>query len=290
VQRENDMTTPLSIERRQELSHKDFIREYVETNRPVIITDALTNWKALGRWNLEFFKSKFHERSVVVDSKTYTMSQLIELIEHSSCDRIAPYLRNQPLKKVFPELMSDVSPLPAYFSPNWLKGPFFPSQGSDLEIYIGGAGGSFPYLHYDGNYYYAFLCQLCGRKEFVAYGPDQTPFLYAKGSHHRNHSEINSVDHPDLKRFPLFAQARGMRFELGPGEILYIPGGWWHTAKMITSSITVSMNSACRANWKHVTEDICYKARLKSPLLAVALRTYLFAVGLFKSVRDGMSS
>jgi hypothetical protein len=110
--------------------------------------------------------------------------------------------------------------------------------------------------------------------------------MYPKDAHHRNHSEINNVDQPDLQRFPLFAQARGMRFELGPGEMLYIPGGWWHTAKMLSASITVSMNSACRANWKNVTEDICYKARLKTPLLAVALRVYLFGVGLYKTCQD----
>jgi hypothetical protein len=50
----------------------------------------------------------------------------------------------------------------------------------------------------------------------------------------------SDIDNPDLDKFPLFAKAVPMRFRLHPGEILFIPGGLWHTAKMLTPSISVN--------------------------------------------------
>jgi hypothetical protein len=275
-----------SIPRREAPSREEFVRDYLEPNLPVIITGALTGWRAMSRWNLDFFKASYASTEVEIDGQTYTMKSFIELVEQSRGGRVAPYLRNQILGQLFPELLEDLKPLPAYFRPNWLAGPFFPSKGSEIELYIGGTEGSFPYLHYDGNGYYAFLCQILGRKEFLAYAPDQTPYLYPRPGHHRNHSQIENCQHPDLQKFPMFARAKGFTSHLDPGEILFIPAGWWHTARMLTASITVSMNTANGFNWKRVTDDICFKAGLKAPLLPTALRGYLGMVGLFKSLCD----
>jgi len=44
------------IERRENLSNEEFMKEYVYANRPVIVTDALRQWKAVGRWTPEFFR------------------------------------------------------------------------------------------------------------------------------------------------------------------------------------------------------------------------------------------
>jgi histone arginine demethylase JMJD6 len=276
----------LSIDRRDRLSHQEFYQSYVLVNRPVVIVDALKDWKALTRWTLDFFRTRYADRSVSVDGRAYPMPEFVDRVKSSSAERPAPYLRNQEVRKLFPDLMEDLKPLPIYFYPNWLGGPLFPSLGSQLEIYIGGAGGSFPYLHYDGNYYFAFICQILGRKEFILFGPDQTPWMYPQAGHHRGHSEVNSAIRPDLEKYPLFARATGMKFEVGPGEMLFIPGGWWHTARMLSASISISMNSACAANWGQVTADICYKAARKNRLLAAALRLYLGLVGVGKSLLD----
>ena len=43
-----------------------------------------------------------------------------------------------------------------------------------IELYIGGEGASFPVLHYDGMHTHAFLMQLYGTKEYVAFAPQQS--------------------------------------------------------------------------------------------------------------------
>jgi tRNA wybutosine-synthesizing protein 5 len=44
--------------------------------------------------------------------------------------------------------------------------------------------------------------------------------LYVTGST----SAVVDLDNPDLASFPLFSRARFIDVELGPGDMLYIPG------------------------------------------------------------------
>jgi hypothetical protein len=45
-------------------------------------------------------------------------------------------------------------------------------SGRQREICIGGKGGAFPVLHYDGLASHAFLMQIYGRKKFILYAPE----------------------------------------------------------------------------------------------------------------------
>ena len=48
----------------------------------------------------------------------------------------------------------------------------------DLEIFFGGPGGEFPYLHYDFLGLYAYINQIYGEKEFTIFPPEQQKYLY----------------------------------------------------------------------------------------------------------------
>ncbi len=74
---------------------------------------------------------------------------------------------------------------------------------------------------------------------------------------HENKSAVDNIETPDLSRFPKFCSASGFRFKLYPGETLFVPAGWWHTARILTPSITVSINGANAANWKDFRHDFC---------------------------------
>ena len=176
-------------------------------------------------------------------------------------------------------MKSDVEPLPEYFLPNWLRDHYLLkpvrevlNRGAAIEIYIGGKGGAFPVLHYDGAGTHAFLMQIYGRKQYIVYPPDQERFLYPSPDK-ANLSLINSVDRPDLEKFPLFAQAKPTIFVLEPGELLFVPSHWWHTAKMLTPSITISINVLNESNWAELVGFVAKRRR--NPLLSYASRIYL---------------
>jgi ribosomal protein L16 Arg81 hydroxylase len=157
------------------------------------------------------------------------------------------------------------------------------NRGAALEIYIGGQGGAFPVLHYDGAGAHAFLMQVYGRKQFIIYPPSQEKFLYPSPEK-ENLSLINSVDNPDLAKFPLFAQAEPTVFILEPGEMLFIPSHWWHTTKMLTPSISISANVVNQSNWHELVTFVSMRRR--NPLISFASRVYLTGAGAKRSWRD----
>ena len=85
--------------------------------------------------------------------------------------------------------------------------------------------------------------------------PNSEPFVYP-GPLNSNQSPID-VENPDFDRYPLFARAAGFRFKLYPGETLFVPAGWWHTARILSPSITVSVNGVNAANWGSFFRDFC---------------------------------
>ncbi len=271
------------------LSCQEFASEYLVPNRPVILTDGLAPWKAVGRWTPAFFRDRYAEKIVTIDKVSYSMREFIDRVENSVPGHVAPYFRNREVRVEFPELLADLTPSPVYIRPNWLRGPFYPSAGREAEIYIGGAGGGFPFLHYDSNSTHAFLAQIHGEKEAVLYAPEDTDFVYPKETP-RHHSWITRVDPPDFTRFPLFARAVAHRGCLTPGSLLFLPNRWWHTARMLTPSITISHNVANRSNWRNVTDEICYKASERNAALATAMRAYMRILGWGQALTDRLTT
>lgn len=270
-----------AIERRTALSGVDFATEYVRRNRPVVISDALHGWPALERWTPEFFKERYAHKEFTLDEKTWRLAGLMDLVLNSSPENPAPYLRNQVLREHFPDLVGDIDPDLPYFRPNWMTRSFRIKdineelhRGAEIELYIGGNGRGFPVLHWDGIHTHAFLMQVYGRKQFFIYGPEQTPFMYAD-PYQANVSRVNSVEQPDLEKFPLFAEAVPTVFVLEPGEMLFIPSGWWHTTRMLTPSISLSINTANGSNWRALARDLAHRRR---GLAARARALYLHAV------------
>jgi hypothetical protein len=246
-----------------------------------VVTQSIRHWRASSTWTPDFFRQHYGDRDVSVDGQNWKLGALIDRIEASSANQPAPYLRNEWLAKWPKQVLADITPMPECSLPNWLDSWAFPSRDHPtfVELYIGGPGAKFPLLHFDNWHTHAFLMQLHGEKEYVALAPDQGKFLYPQGGTESNKSRIDDVLHPDLQRFPLFAQARGIRFRLSPGETLFVPAGWWHTARILSTSITVSINGANEANWKSFTRDYCRSINAYSRLKAACLLVYMDVLG-----------
>lgn len=271
-----------AIERISGVSHREFVRRFIDPQRPVVLTDAIAHWRAVGRWTPEFFRATYGDVPVVIDKKTWRLGDYIDAMLAATPGAPAPYLRNQLVEPWIPELMADITPLPLCTRPNWLDSRLFPRRESlrTLEIYIGGAGAQFPILHYDGLHTHAWLMQLYGTKRYVVYPPEQTPLMYRRNGIESNKSFIVDVEHPDLEKFPLFAKATPTVFDLHPGETLFVPSGWWHTVKILTPSITISVNAANRPNWSAFREDYVGTMRGRRPAAyCAALSAYLTLLG-----------
>jgi hypothetical protein len=272
-----------------QLGCQRYVREYLEPLKPVVITGALEHWPARSKWTLDFFQDHYGNLPLEVDGRHLSMAQLIAEVGNSTPHAPAPYLRNYPLQELPPALQADVAPMPSCTGPNWLDHPLVTIRWSltSPELYIGGPGARFPFLHYDGLHTHAFLMQIQGVKEYIGFSPDQTPYMYTRsgpgytrsGPGQPNISEINDIENWDTNRFALYGNAKGIRFTLHPGETLFMPSGWWHTACILSPSITVSINGANAANWSDFRKDFCryYVAGRRLP--PWSYNAYLFFVG-----------
>jgi hypothetical protein len=285
------------IDRRSNLSYDDFVRQYVKRKRPVIITDAAKDWPALKTWDLEYFKTRFGD--VTLPRRAMRVRDLIDEVATSTKDRPSTYAFSLSIPKLFPELLRDLEPLPRYWEPNWLDSPVLlpgvPGHKlhhiTGLEVNIGGAFSTFPFIHYDDLWTQTFVTQVHGRKEWVLYPPDHTPFMYPKepGS---NHSRLPVEGEIDLTEFPLASNLRPIRFCIEPGEMFYNTPGWWHTTHALSSpSIAVVLSTASGPVWPRITWEVIKAAFrdhkwYKAPAAAAYYATYMTAFGFARSIKD----
>ena len=159
-----------------------------------------------------------------------------------------------------PELLPDLEPLSPYAFPRRLASPLMlrPWRRPDgyLKLLIGGVGGRFPVLHYDGDNAHATIVELYGEKEFVLYPPETSLCMYPSADM-PNQSLMLDIRHPDLERFPLFANAQQYHSVLHPGDMVFVPSHWWHSARVLSPSISIGQNMLGVFNWRGYVNEVC---------------------------------
>jgi len=283
-----------AIERRDasELSYERYVAEYVDRNRPVILSNSAPQWNAMRAWTPAFFRERFGAQTVNVSYQTkMPMAELIDAILASTPEQPGPYLHKVLIYRDMPELLADLSPDNVYSFPRRYAGSLMPRrfQRPDgfLKLLIGGAGGKFPLMHYDTDNSHAMITEIYGDKEFLLFPPEDTKYVYpCENSDHT--SMIENPDKADLSRFPLFAQATQYRGTVYPGDSILIPSAWWHAARALNPSISVCTNMMYRSNWPGFIDQACDPAVVRNPLNRAAKRAYLTGLGTVLTACEGL--
>lgn len=118
-----------------------------------------------------------------------------------------------------------------------------------LNLWLG-PGGHVSSLHYDPMD--GTLSQLYGQKRVILFPPSQTYNLYpiAVWNHLVHGLKRRAVysqvypDRPDVESFPRFQIAQQHRYEviLDPGDVLFLPAGWWHEVVSLGTGVVCSTN------------------------------------------------
>lgn len=148
------------------------------------------------------------------------MSEYLDLVAAGTQD-LPPYLGNLELRE-----LNSLCHWPTYFSK---MGP--------PRFWLGPAGTVTP-LHcdYDDN----IFAQIWGTKRIFLAPPHHDEFLYP--------SEANAIlfgspfdpEAPDFDKFPLARQATTIECIVNPGELLYVPAGWYHQVRALTFSLSAN--------------------------------------------------
>lgn len=228
-----------------------FESEYLGRETPVIVTDALYDWKAINTWSPEYLASVLkHKRAIVAVSKedkfncdpsgqvgrqashfrheTLDFITIVSRILKSDSTSERYYVMQTSIPDEFPELLRDIK------IPTWVG-----SNKTAINLWFGTANNVTP-LHHDSTN--NFFAQIYGRKRITLFDPSQTEWLYPYPVHvAMNHISFVDIENPDLMRYPEYRKAQPMECLLGPGELLYIPAYWWHHVRSVDVSISVNI-------------------------------------------------
>lgn len=283
--------SPVSwVERRNDLDVQEFAERYRDARRPVVIADAARAWPLYGRGTPEYFREHYGEHRVRVRGHDYALRELIDRLQASTVEHPGPYPCKFEIAKTFRELLPEVSPRFAYSLPDRQTSSCVPQRlfaaVNNLEIFFGGPGGEFPYLHYDVLRLHAWITQIHGDKEFTLYAPGQEHLLYVNPDMPWQ-SSIRDHHHPDYERYPLFREAKCQKVVVHAGETLFLPCGWWHTARSLNMTISVAFDQLGPDNWRDFIGDVVEEKRRAGPRWkAAAVGAYLSLIGPLLSTSE----
>ena len=248
-----------TIPRFTQLSRQDFLDHYYAKNTPVILTGVMQKWAALHLWNPDYLQHHYGDVSVQVQAerqndpeyeinvekhrKTVLFKEYIQWIKQagSSNDYYMVANNGNLDREEMKGLLNDLEIFPEYLNPADRKGRIF--------FWFGPEGTITPLHHDPVN---LMLAQVLGRKKLTFFPPQQTPFLYNQVG---VFSKIDP-ENPDTQQYPLFKQAKPIEVILEPGEVIFIPVGWWHHVKSLDLSISVSFTNFVFPNhyeWRNPT-------------------------------------
>ena len=111
-----------------------------------------------------------------------------------------------------------------------LEGKFGDLRSASVRL--ARTGSLFP-VHYEQNALVIAQCR--GVSRYLLFDPLYHPSLYAYPEDHpfRRYSRLDDLGHVDVEQFPLAAELRGVEVELGPGDALLLPRGWWYQEHVV---------------------------------------------------------
>lgn len=247
---------------------------------PCIFKKGIEHWPALKKWKPQFFKKKFGNLDITVnynlpDKGCPYLHQEAKYLKNMSLEKFIDfmaendrcYIAQQDIQK-FKDIDLDY---------NFLD--IIPESQQDKEIFtnlwIGKNTRSGLHFDYTDN----FLVQVYGTKKVFLVAPEENKYLYPLAENFTK-TQVNPLE-PDFIKFPKFKEARVLEGEIAPGEVLFIPKGWFHYIYAPGDSISLNcwygdelslkafLLSFFRSGWRvwvHFMKDFIWHGILKRPI------------------------
>jgi len=236
------------IFRREHLSAEEFLDRYYAPGQPVVLAGEIEHWPARTRWTPDYLCAKVGSREVVCqdgrdsdpDFERYKDNHTRRVRFDHFIDRITRDAGNAAYVTAYNAGANAAALAPLDADIGRLDKFLAPANGGHGGLIWIGPAGTFTPLHHDltNN----LLVQVVGRKRVVMAAATETPDLY-NDSH--VFSRIRDVTDPaiDLTVFPRLANVTFHEVLLEPGEILYIPIGWWHQVEALDFSVSLTFTN-----------------------------------------------
>jgi hypothetical protein len=237
---------PVEVDRRSGLSREEFLDQYYSQNRPVFLTDVCDRWPALSRWNPDYMVEKLGAVEIEVmagresdpeyeinsDDHKFMMpfDEYVAKITNAARSNDTYLVANNKLlaTKAASVLWDDFNLDERYMGPD-------PHRNQAFLWF--GPGGTVTPLHHDA--LNVLFNQVYGWKHLILIPSLQINRVY------NNIGVYSAVDplNPDLDQYPSFAGAEQLHIDVGPGQSVFIPAGWWHHVESLETSISISFTN-----------------------------------------------
>ena len=231
--------TTLPVARESSLSNEEFRKTYFKRKSPVVFSDIVNKWPAYTKWSLTYFQEiDFHSPVHIEDGdvlqgqtrfhKETLRDYVTSLLEGKFDEDQISYLAAFDILRFISELSNDVD-----FS--------LLTHMTVRNVLFVWLGPPYTITGFHTDWAHNLLAQIQGRKEILLVAPSQSKFMYPsrKYDFRSQLSEI-VINETTLDHFPKFGQANVFRVILHPGDMLFIPKGWWHYVKSLDTSISVN--------------------------------------------------
>jgi hypothetical protein len=239
---------PSVVERFPSLTRDTFYRDYYFRNRPVVLTEAVSGWPAMDRWNLDYFAKLSAPELQITDGRESDPDYELNLehhVRHTSFGEFIARLRSTPESNDFYLVARNDAfrntDLAALLDDIRVPEPYLEANATwrdSVALWMGPSGTVTP-LHHDRSNF--FFVQVLGSKQFTLFPAFELPNMYNERG---VYSSVDPVS-PDPVRFPAFGMALRYDLVLNPGESLFLPVGWWHWVKALDISVSVSFQNFC---------------------------------------------
>ena len=233
------------IPRVKNITKDDFIENYFKPQKPVVLEQAIADWPAFTKWNLDYMKEVAGDITVpLYDNRPVQHKDGFN--EPHAKMKMADYvdlLKKEPTKyRIF--LWNILKEVPAL-----QKDYAFPDFGlrllKGLPMLFFGGRDSYTFMHYDIDLANIFHFHFDGEKEVVLFPQSETKKLYKVPHSLITHESID-FSNPDYQKWPALRHANGFKTTLKHGEVLYMPEGFWHYMKYITPGFSMSLRALAR--------------------------------------------
>ena len=205
--------------------------DFEKRTTPCIIHGATEHWGAHKLWSFENFTKRFHNTRFILADNIEPMT----FAEYN--DYCATTIEDEPLyifDESFGEREDTKELLNDYDEPELFSDDLFKNLETIRPRYrwfIAGPPRSGSNLHVDPLGTSAWNALVMGKKEWVIFHPDSLVEKSEKSGAAWLRDE-----------YPKYKHLKHQRITQNPGEVLYIPPGWWHIAINHEPSIAVTQN------------------------------------------------
>lgn len=248
----------MSIDHVTTLDAATFEARFLRPRRPVVWKGGLASSTPVQTWTMASLRDRCGDVTLSMadaegDSDDVVLGAHIDALlarEASPSPSTTPaprYLRNVFLRQALPVLFDEVE-IPFFAEGNLLSQPFLhdaiPVEWTRwVEFFVSGRGTRFPRIHADTHLTHAWILQVAGEKRVWLWPPRRRT---QKARIEDSVITVDVDDDTDLDH--AMGHAPPLTGVVGPGDVLFIPAGWWHTVEALSLSITLSGNFVVEEN------------------------------------------